>query len=157
MRKGKKVVVHGDGASLWTLTHHQDFARGFNGLLGNSHATGETFHITSDELLSWDQIHQIMAKAAGTQANLVHVPSDVIAAYDANWGASLLGDKAHSMIFDNSKIKRMVPDFRADIPFSIGAEEIMAWYDENPARQKVDERFDRLMDEMVAKMEGVRP
>ncbi len=157
MRKGKPVVVHGDGTSLWTLTHHEDFAKGFVGLLGNAQAIGEDFHITSDEWLSWNQIHEIVARAAGTEAKMVHVPSEVIATYDANWGASLLGDKAHSMIFDNTKIKRLAPDFKARIPFSRGAEEIMAWYDENSARQKVDEHIDHLMDVLVANYASIQP
>lgn len=158
MRKGKKVVVHGDGSSLWTMTHHADFARGFNGILGNMQAIGETFHITSDEWLTWDQIHHIMARSAGVEAaRLVHVPSDLINAYDPDWGASLLGDKTHSMIFDNSKIKRVVPGFRAQIPFARGAEEIMAWYDENPARQKMDEKVDQLMDRMISDIERIKP
>ncbi|NTV37196.1 MAG: SDR family oxidoreductase, partial [Anaerolineaceae bacterium] len=127
MLKGKPVIVHGDGTSIWTLTHNKDFAKGLVGLLGNSHAIGETFHITSDEWLSWNQIHLILAKAAGVEAKLVHVPSDLIAAYDRRIGDSLLGDKSHSAIFDNSKIKRVVPEFSATIPFSRGAEEIVAW------------------------------
>ena len=111
MRKGKKVIIHGDGTSLWTLTHHRDFAKGFVGLLGNNHALGEVFHITSDEILTWNQIFEIVAQAAGSKAYMVHIPSDLIAAFDPEWGASLLGDKAHSMIFDNTKIRRIVPDF----------------------------------------------
>ncbi len=157
MRKGKPVIVHGDGSSLWVLTHHRDFAKGFVGLLGTSRAIGEVFHITSDELLTWDQIYAIVAKAAGTTAQIVHIPSDVIAAYDASWGGSLLGDKAHSMVFDNSKIKRLVPDFAATIPFARGAEEIMAWYDADPTRQVVDEELDGLMDRILAAWEKVWP
>ncbi len=156
MRKGKPVVVHGDGTSLWTLTHHADFAVGFVGLLGHPGAVGESFHITSDEWLSWNQIYEIIARAAGAQARLVHVPSEVIASHDPDWGAGLLGDKAHSMIFDNSKIKRLVPDFNCVIPFARGAQEIMAWYDADPARQKIDERFDRLNDELIARQALVR-
>lgn len=157
MRKGKKVIVHGDGTSLWTLTHHQDFAKGFVGLLGNSHAIGDTFHITSDEWLSWNQIHEIMAEAAGAKPQLVHVPSELIAAYDKEWGDSLIGDKAASMVFDNSKIKRVVPDFKAAIPFSHGAREIMAWHDANPARQKVDEGFNQLVDRIISAYESAFP
>lgn len=157
MRKGKSVIVHGDGSSLWVLTHHRDFAKGFVGLLGTSRAIGEIFHITSDELLTWDQIYTIVAKAAGTTAKIVHIPSDVIAAYDADWGASLLGDKAHSMVFDNSKIKRIVPDFAATIPFARGAEEIMAWFDADPTRQVVDEKLDVLMDRILAAWEKIWP
>ena len=133
MRSGKKVVVHGDGTSLWTLTHHADFAVGFVGLLGNPHALGETFQITSDEWLSWNQIYEIVAQAAGAEPRLVHVPSDLIAAFDPELGAGLLGDKAHSMIFDNSKIRRLVPDFNPRIPFWQGAREILAWYDADPS------------------------
>jgi len=151
MRQGKKVVVHGDGTSLWTLTHHRDFAKGFVGLLGNPAAIGDVFHITSDELLSWNQIFQQVAAAAGAEAQLVHVPSDTIAHYDADWGSSLLGDKAHSVIFDNSKLKRLVPDFVATIPFWQGAQEIIAWYDADPARQAIDPAFDQLLDELIAR------
>jgi nucleoside-diphosphate-sugar epimerase len=157
MRKGKPVIVHGDGSSLWVLTHHTDFAKGFVGLLGNNHAIGESFHITSDELLAWNQIYEICAHAAGAKANLVHIPSELIAAYDPNWGAGLLGDKTHSVIFDNSKIKRFVPDFAATTPFARGAAEIMAWYDADPARQVVDERIDRLMDRIIAAYESAWP
>jgi len=150
MRKNKKVIVHGDGSSLWVLTHHRDFAKGFTGLLGNEHAIGEAFHITSDELLTWNQIFEIAARAAGAKADIVHIPSDRIARVDPDWGASLLGDKTHSMIFDNSKTKRIVPDFTATIPFEQGAAEIMAWYDADPARRVIDHRLDAQMDRMIA-------
>ena len=149
MRQGKQVIVHGDGSSLWVLTHHRDFAKGFVGLLGNPHAIGDAFQITSDELLTWNQIFETVAQAAGTTADIVHVPSDTIAAYDSSWGAGLLGDKAHSMVFDNTKIKKTVPDYVATIPFTYGAEEIMAWYDADPSRQKVDDKLDRLMDKLI--------
>lgn len=157
MRRGKPVIVHGDGTSLWVLTHHRDFAVGFVGLLGNPHALGDTFQITSDELLSWNQIFDMVATAAGTTAQKVHVPSELIAAFDPQWGAGLLGDKAHSMVFDNAKIKRAVPEYRAVIPFARGAEEIMAWYDADPARQVVDEALDRLMDEIVQASQAAFP
>jgi len=149
MRRGKKVVVHGDGSSIWTLTHHRDFAKGLVGLLGRADAVGESFHITSDEWLTWDRIHHILANAAGTTADIVHVPSEVIHGYDREWGESLLGDKTHSMIFDNSKIKRFVPDFAATIPFSRGAEEIVSWFDADPSRQVVDQELDRTMDRII--------
>lgn len=149
MRRHQKIIVHGDGSSLWVMTHHRDFAKGFVGLLGNSHAIGEVFHITSDELLTWDQIHQLFADALGVEANIVHVPSDLIAAYDPNWGAGLLGDKTHSMVFDNTKIKRAVPDFVASTPFSRGVEEILAWYHADPARQVVDDNVNQLMDRIL--------
>lgn len=158
MRQGKKVIVHGDGTSLWTLTHHADFARAFVGLLGHPGAIGDTFQITSDEWLSWNQIFQIVARAASVaEPRLIHIPSDFIAAFNADWGAGLLGDKMHSMIFDNSKIKRLVPDFVAAIPFARGAAEIMAWYDADPARQVVDEALDRQMDQIIAAYEAAWP
>lgn len=149
MRRGKKVIVHGDGTSLWTLTHHEDFAKGLVGLLGHGRAIGEAVQITSDEWLTWDQIHHLLARAAGTRADIIHLPSEVIARHDPEWGAGLLGDKAHSMVFDNSKLKRLVPDFAAVIPFSRGAAEIMAYYDGDPARRTVDAALDGLMDRLV--------
>lgn len=157
MLRGEKVIVHGDGSSLWTLTHHADFAKGFVGLLGNSHAIGEAYHITSDEWLTWDQIFKIVARAAGTKADIVHVPSEVIAAYDPEWGASLLGDKSCSMIFDNSKIKQVVPEFNCTIPFSRGAEEILTWYRANPGRCTVNEAFNLNCDRILDAMERVWP
>ena len=157
MRAGKPVVVHGDGTSLWTLTHHQDFAVGLVGLLGNPHAIGQSFHITSDEWLSWNQINEIIAHAAGAEPRLVHVPSELIAALDPVWGSSLLGDKAHSVIFDNSKIRRLVPQFRPAIPFWQGAQEIIAWYDADVSRQVVEPFIDELQDRLVAAMQSVFP
>ncbi len=149
MLRGEPVIVHGDGTSLWTLTHSSDFAKGFVGLMGNAHAIGEAFHITSDEWLTWNQIHEILAAAAGVKATLVHVPSDLIAAYDPIWGESLLGDKTHSFILDNSKVKRLVPDFICTTPFSRGAEEIIAWHMADPARQQVDPAFNALCDRIL--------
>ncbi|SMB78823.1 SDR family oxidoreductase [Deinococcus hopiensis] len=151
MRQGKPVIVHGDGTSLWVLTHHRDFARGFVGLLGHPQVIGDAFHITSDEWLTWNQIFELVARAAGVRAETVHIPSDVIARSDPEWGAGLLGDKAHSMVFDNSKIKRVVPEFAATIPFARGAEEIMAWFDGDPARRVVDAALDRRMDDLIAR------
>ena len=149
MRRGKPVVVHGDGTSLWTLTHHEDFARGFVPLLGHPRALGEAFHITSADVLTWDQVTHALAAAAGVEARIVHVPSDAIAATDPDWGSALLGDKAHSMVFDNSKLRALVPGFEARIPFEQGAREIIDWYDEDPARQVVDERLDAALDKFV--------
>jgi nucleoside-diphosphate-sugar epimerase len=157
MLRGQKVIVHGDGSSLWTLTHHSDFAKGFVGLLGNNHVIGDALQITSDEWLSWNQIFEIVARAAGTSARIVHVPSDVIAAYDPQWGAGLLGDKTHSMIFDNSKIKRLVPEFICTTPFTRGAEEILAWYNADPSRQKVNEDFNLICDRIIAAQENAFP
>jgi len=157
MRRGLPVIVYGDGTSLWTLTHHADFARGFNGLLGNSHAIGEAVHITSDEWLNWNQIYEIVAHAAGAEPKLVHVPSDLIAAHFPDLGPGLLGDKSNSMIFDNSKIKRLVPGFACAIPFSRGAEEIIAWYDADPARRVVDEKVNQMMDRIITAYQSAWP
>ena len=158
MRQGKPVVIHGDGTSLWTMTHHADFAKGFVGLLGNSRAIGDAFHITSDEWLNWNQIYEIFARAAGVaNPTYVHIPSDLINAYDPILGAGLLGDKANSMIFDNSKIKRLVPDFICTTPLSRGAEEVMVWYDADPARQVVDQAMDELYDRILAAYQKVWP
>ena len=158
MRKGKPVIVHGDGTSLWTLTHHKDFAHAFIGLLGNPHAIGESFHITGDEWLPWNQIYKVVGMAAGVpDPKLVHIPSELIAAYDPSWGAGLIGDKAHSMIFDNTKVKRLVPDYAARIPFAQGAREIMDWYDADPARQEVDEGLDALMDTIIENYQKASP
>jgi nucleoside-diphosphate-sugar epimerase len=150
MLAGKPVIVHGDGASLWTMTHNSDFARGFVPLLGHPRTLGEAFHITSDDFLTWDQIARALAAALGVTARLVHVPSDVIAAADPGWGASLLGDKAHSMVFDNTKLRRVVPGWRAVVPFERGAREIADWYLADPARQVTDDKLDALMDKLAA-------
>lgn len=157
IRRGKKIIVHGDGTSLWTLTHHRDFAKAFVGLLGNPHAVGEAFHITSDEVLTWNQIVTQLAQAANTAVHIIHIPSDLIAAFAPDWGAGLLGDKAHSMIFDNTKIKRLVPDYVATIPFARGAEEIIAWYDADLSRQVVNTELDQLMDRIIAAYESIWP
>jgi len=149
MLLGKPVVVHGDGTSLWTLTHSSDFAKGFVGLLGNLHAIGEDFHITSDEWLTWNQIYLSLGRAAGVEPHLVHVPSELIAAYDKTIGDSLLGDKANSSIFDNSKIKQVVPEFVSTTPFSRGAEEVVNWHMADPARQKVRPDLDALFDAII--------
>ena len=148
LKSGKPVVVHGDGTSLWVLTHHRDFAQGLVGLLGHAKTAGEVFHVTSDEVLTWNEIYTTIAQAAGTTARLIHVPSDVIAREHPAWGAGLLGDKAHSVIFDNSKIRRFVPDYRAVIPFARGAEEIVRFYAEHPDFEPLDPEVDRLMDNL---------
>jgi nucleoside-diphosphate-sugar epimerase len=149
MRRGQEVVVHGDGTSLWTITHHEDFARAFVGLLGRQLALGEAFHITSDEAPTWNRIYADLAEAAGVEPRLVHVASDAIAAVDPDFGASLLGDKSNSMVFDNSKIRSLVPGWCARVPFRQGAQEIVDWHDADPARRRVDARLDALYDGLV--------
>ena len=157
IRRGKPLLVHGDGTSLWTLTHHRDFARAFLGLLGESRAIGEAYHITSDEWLTWNEIARLLGEAAGVETMMAHVPSETVARFDAGWGDSLLGDKSHCAIFDNSKIRGIVPDFAAEIPFAEGAREIVDWYDANPDRQKVDEPYSQLMDHIIASQSAVGP
>jgi nucleoside-diphosphate-sugar epimerase len=157
MIKGKPVIVHGDGTSLWTLTHHRDFAKGFVGLLGNPHAIGEAVQITSDESLTWNQIFTYCAKAVGVTPKIVHIPSDRIAQYDPAWGAGLLGDKAYSVIFDNTKIKRLVPDYCATIPFARGVVEIMDWYMADESRRKVNPVLDQLCDRIISDYQSSAP
>lgn len=150
MRRGKPVVVHGDGTSLWVLTYHEDFARAFTALLGNPLTIGDAFHITSDEVLTWNHIYKIMAVAAGADPRLVHVASEKIAETIPDFGPRLLGDKAHSVIFDNSKIRAVAPGWAATTPFAQGAREIVAWHDADPRRKQIDEELDAAMDAIVA-------
>ncbi len=150
MRAGKPVVVCGDGSSLWTITHARDFAVGFVGLLDRAEAIGEAFHITGDEAPTWDRIAHELAAAAGVEdLEIVHVPSDAIDALDADWGASLLGDKANTSVFDNTKVQTLVPEFAQTTSIRQGAREIVAWFDADPSRQVTDERLDGLMDQLV--------
>lgn len=152
MRRGLPVVVHGDGTSRWHLTHAADFAHGFVGLLGHPQAIGEAFHITGEEALTWDQIYRELAAAAGrVDPELVHVASDAIAETVPEWGPGLVGDKAHTVIFDNTKIRSVVPDYVARVAFSAGAREIVAWYDADPSRRIADPRVDEAMDALVGR------
>ncbi len=143
------VILPGDGTSIWTLTWHKDFAVGLVGLFGNPKAIGKAFHITSDEWLTWNQIYGILAEELGVTPDIVHIPSDVIARYDAEIGAGLLGDKAHSMIFDNSKIRKFVPDFNPQIKFREGAKEVIKWYRENTLQLPVDNHINAFMDKII--------
>ena len=150
MRRGEPVVIHGDGASLWVLTHTRDFAKAFVGLLGHPQAIGDTFQITSDEVHTWDQIAGLFGTALGVTPNIVHVTSDAIAAADPEMGAGHLGDRSHSVIFDNSKVKSLVPDYVATTTFAEGAREIVDWYDAHPAEKVVDPKLNELFDRLVA-------
>lgn len=149
IKNRKKIVVHGDGTSLWVLTHSEDFAKGFVGLLGNIHAISHAFHITSDELLTWNQIYEIIADIVGMKANLIHIPSDFIMKYDSQTGAGLWGDKAYSVIFDNTKIKTFVPEFKATIPFTEGIKKVLNWFDEDETRKKLNPKDDEYMDNLI--------
>lgn len=151
MRNGLPVIVHGDGTSLWTLTHTRDFAKAFVGLLGRPAAFGEAYTITSDEFLPWDAIYRTLAAAAGvSDPELVHVASETIAAAAPDLGPGLLGDKAHSVVFDNSKVKALVPGYTAEIPFVEGAAEMIQWYDSHPDEQRLNEEFMALSDKLAA-------
>jgi nucleoside-diphosphate-sugar epimerase len=150
MREGKPVLVPGDGTSLWTLTHARDFARGFVPLLGNGQAVGEAVHITSDEWLTWNRIFGILAEALGVEPHLVRVPSELVHSYDPRLGAGLLGDKSHSRIFDNGRIRQLAPGFRCDTPFAAGAREIVAWHGADPARRAVDPDVEQLIERVLA-------
>jgi len=149
IRRGGEIVVHGDGTSLWTVTHAEDFAVGFVGLIGNTGATGHAFHITSDEVLTWNQIYTTIAEAAGAEAKLVRIPAEFLAGLDERERGSLLGDKATSVIFDNSKIKRFVPDYQARIPFHIGARKTLAWFEADPSRQRIVPEINQTMDRYI--------
>jgi nucleoside-diphosphate-sugar epimerase len=157
IRRGKPLLIHGDGTSLWTLTHHRDFARAFLGLMGESRSIGEAYHITSDEWLTWNEIARLLGEAVGVATVMAHVPSATVARFDSTWGDSLLGDKAHCAIFDNSKIRGIVPGFAAEIPFAEGAREIVAWYDANPTMQTIDSVYDEQMDRIIAAQATVSP
>lgn len=148
--RGDEIIVHGDGTSLWTLTHTTDFAKGFVGLLGNAASIGIAVHITSDEWSTWDQIANEMARAAGVEARIVHVPSDAIAALDKDWGDGLLGDKANCTIFDNALIKRLVPDFVCTTPFSAGASEIANYFTEHTQTQPNQEQTEAIIAKLLS-------
>jgi len=154
MKKGEKIIVHGDGTSLWIVTHAEDFAKGFVGLLGHQQAIGNAFHITSDEILTWNQIYQAIAEAAGVEANIVHIPSDFIGKYDKSMIGGLLGDKAYSVIFDNTKIKTFVPDFKAVIPFNKGIKRTIAWFEADPTRKIIKKETNEMMDGVINAFEG---
>ena len=150
MLEGKELIVPGDGQSIWTLTHASDFAVGLVGLLGNKAALGETFHITSDEHLTWDAIHMIIGEALGTAPRLVHIPSEFIARINPERGAGLLGDKAVSVMFDNAKIRRFVPEFAPRIRFAEGIRRSLAWFDAHPALKVPDAGMNAEIDAILA-------
>jgi nucleoside-diphosphate-sugar epimerase len=150
IRKGKEVIIHGDGTSLWSITHSEDFAKGFNGLLGHQQAIGQSFHITTDEILNWNQIYEAVAMAAGAPLKAVHIPSDFICRFEPFHIGNLLGDKAQSVIFDNSKIKRFVPGFLATIRFKEGIKRTVDWFEADPSRVRIDEGNNQFIDKVIA-------
>ena len=154
LKKGRPIIVHGDGTSLWVVTHAEDFARGFMGLLGNREAIGQAFHITSDEVQTWERIYRTIAEALGVEANIVHIPSDFIARVAPRLEGTLLGDKMWSTVFDNSKIKVFVPEFEATITFREGIRSTLKWFDEDERRQRVDEAVNEEMDHILSSYVG---
>lgn len=150
LKRGLPVVVHGDGTSLWTLTHSEDFARGLLGLLGSPEALGQAFHITSDEVLTWERIYRTIAEALGVEANIVHVPSDFIARVVPRLAGTLHGDKKWSAVFDNGKVKRFVPGFRAAIPFREGIRRTLEWFEADERRRRVDESLNNEIEQILS-------
>lgn len=156
LKTGRQVIVHDDGTSRWTLTHAEDFAHGFVGLLGNERAIGEAFHITSDEVLTWNEVYAAVAEAAGREANVVHVPTSVIVECEPSLEGTLRGDKASDAVFDNGKIKALVPHFRATIPFRKGIRRTLEWFEADPRRQLVNPETHAMMDRIIRSYDARR-
>lgn len=157
MLEGKPVIIHGDGTSLWTMTCNRDFAKAFVGLMGNSHALGEVFQITSDESLTWNQIYQSIATALGVTLKPYYVPSDFLAATsNFDFEGGLIGDKANTVIFDNTKLKRAVPDFVATVRFDTGVRETLNYVMSHPELQVEDPEFDAYCDAVIEKFERIK-
>ncbi|MGI5989973.1 MAG: SDR family oxidoreductase [Lachnospiraceae bacterium] len=160
MIDGKPVIVHGDGSSLWTLTFSTDFAVGYTGLMGNVHAIGEAFQITGDETLTWNQIYQTIGAALGVKPDLCHVSSDFLAYAGKSAGydfrGALLGDKAVSVVFDNSKLKRLVPEMRTNVPFHEGVRIALDYINRHPECRRPDPAFDEWCDKVVKAQEAAR-
>lgn len=157
MKRGQKVIAPGDGTSLWVLTWNADFAKGLVGLLGNPAAVGEVFQITSDEAQSWDQIHLEAYQALGLEPNVVHIPSDLVAKYSPDSEGSLIGDKSNSVVFDNSKIKRYVPDFVCDVDWAEGVRRSLAWFEAHPEFQTIDHEMNSVWDRIISAYERAFP
>ncbi len=157
MKRGQKVIVPGDGTSLWVLTWNADFAKGLVGLLGKDRAIGEAFQITSDEVQTWDQIHLEAYRALGLKPNLIHIPSDLIAMYNPHSLGSLVGDKANSVVFDNSKIKRFVPDYSCEVTWAEGVRRSLAWFESQPQFQTIEEEMNTTWDRIIAAYEKAFP
>jgi nucleoside-diphosphate-sugar epimerase len=157
VRKGKKIIIPGDGTSLWTVTWNGDFAKGLVGLLGRKEAIGEAFNITSDEVLTWNQIFQEVGKAMGLEMDIVHIASELIVAHNPDQLGSLIGDKANSAVFDNSKIKRFVADFKCEVPWATGVRRAIAWHEADPARMTIDDGMNQRWDTILAAYERAFP
>lgn len=157
MLLGKPVIIHGDGSSLWTMTHNSDFAQGFCGLIGNPHAIGEAFQITCDETLTWDQIYGTIANVLGVKLNAYHVSSEfLVAVSDYDYTGSLIGDKACSVVFDNSKLKKAVPEFSPKVHFEQGVRQTIEYVLAHPELQTEDPEFDRWCDKVIETLEKAK-
>ena len=154
IRFGQKVIVHGDGLSLWTVTHGRDFAKAFTGIMGNAHAIGEAYHITSDESLTWNQIYGVIGAAFGTQPKIVHIPTDTLAKLHESFSGGLLGDKANTVLFDNTKIKKAVPGFAATIRFDQGVRESLEYIYSHEECQAEDPDFDSWTNMVIKEYEA---
>jgi nucleoside-diphosphate-sugar epimerase len=150
MQLGKKIIVPGDGTSLWTVTWNEDFAVGFNGLMGHEDAIGEDFHITSDEVLTWNEIYMETGRSIGVTPDIIHIPSDLLAAYEPSATGSLTGDKVNSSVFDNGKIKRFVPAFHTRIGWAEGVRKALNWFWADALRRTVDARLNEVYDTIIA-------
>jgi nucleoside-diphosphate-sugar epimerase len=153
MLMGQKVIVPGDGSSLWVITHNTDFAKGFVGLLGHEQAIGHAFHITTDEVLTWDQLYRTVAAAVGVEPRIVHIPSDFMVACLPEMEGTLTGDKSVSVVFDNTKIKRFVPDYVATTRFAQGIRQSLAWFDADPRRKLIDAKENAIWDQLIESYE----
>jgi len=147
--KGKKVAVPGDGSSLWVITHNSDFAKGLVGLLGHPQAIGHAFHITSDEVMTWDQWYRIVGAAIGVEPRIVHIPSDFLIACMPQLQGTLIGDKSVSVVFDNTKIKRFVPGYCATTSFAHGIRQTLAWFEADPSRKQIDATLNAALDKVI--------
>lgn len=150
MQRGQKIIIPGDGTSLWVLTWHADFAKGLVGLLGEKNAIGEVFQITSDQVLSWNQIYLEVYQALGQARNVVYIPSDYIARFDSEAVGSLIGDKSNSVVFDNSKIKKYVPDYHCEVNWADGLRRSLAWFESHPEFQTIDMESNLIWDKIIS-------
>lgn len=157
MLKGKPIIIHGDGNNVWVNTHNSDFAKAFVPLMGDVRVLGHAVHITSDEVLTWNQCYQIVADHVGVKPKFVHVASETLAQFDPELKGCLLGDWSHSVIFDNSKIKSLVPDYAATTTFKEGMRQTIAHFRANPSLQTVDPTFDPWCDRVIAAVQKIAP
>ena len=158
MMDGRPVIIHGDGESLWHLTFNEDFAIGYTGLMGNRHAIGEAFQITGDEVLTWNQIYQTIADALGVELKAYHVSSELLTAFgpDYDFEGGLTGDKAVSVAFDNSKVKRLAPDLKTNVPFHKGVRIALNYILEHEECRKEDPEFDKWCDKVIETLENAK-